>query len=372
MATTFVQTLAGRNADAQRIADTSITDLITHIEFYPGFVNTALYADNDSTNDTIPASFANRIIYRVPQVGDLPGNHPPRLHVSKFSDNPIVNFVLRDGRFGGSNQYNAGTAIIWVNGTFGGNPQDTTPQITSNGEAYAVYSDSTQVGVSNPVYPIVKALNGGLSFLTELQIVSGTGLTYLVASGPIATQNDFGWSRKATDAEVSAGTAVNRYVTPDQLASRTSAFDLHDDISNKVTTITNSYRFLTSQEDAIGDPNAYIEGEDLRKEMRSDLTTLTDGANIAWNAEDKPLTTVTLAGNRTLNNPTNVKNGGLYILLVQQDNNNTARTLTYQDTYRFETVGGAPTLSTTAGAIDVLRFIYVGGKMRCVGVDLDI
>jgi hypothetical protein len=88
-----------------------------------------------------------------------------------------------------------------------------------------------------------------------------------------------------------------------------------------------------------------------------DLTTLTDGANISWDL-DNQVAQVTLAGNRTLDNPTNKKAGATYVLIVKQDATGT-RTLAYGSDYKF--VGGiTPVLSTGTNDIDILTFVSDG------------
>jgi hypothetical protein len=91
--------------------------------------------------------------------------------------------------------------------------------------------------------------------------------------------------------------------------------------------------------------------------------SLTDGANIAWNLDDKPSVKVTLAGNRTLDNPTNMKDGMTYMLKVVQDATG-SRTLTYGTAYDWTALGSTtPTLSTAANAEDLLVFYSDGIKM---------
>lgn len=90
-------------------------------------------------------------------------------------------------------------------------------------------------------------------------------------------------------------------------------------------------------------------------------TTLTDGANISWNLNTNQVTSVTLGGNRTLDNPTNMKDGGTYILTVKQDATG-SRTLAYGTAYKWPG-GTAPTLSTAANAVDILTFVSDGTNM---------
>lgn len=84
--------------------------------------------------------------------------------------------------------------------------------------------------------------------------------------------------------------------------------------------------------------------------------TLSDAANIDWNAGVVQNAKVTLGGNRTLNAPTGMVAGQDYHLRVIQDGTG-SRTLTWNAAFKF---GSTPTLQTTAGASDVFVF-YTDG-----------
>jgi hypothetical protein len=90
--------------------------------------------------------------------------------------------------------------------------------------------------------------------------------------------------------------------------------------------------------------------------------TLTYGSTVTWDLATQQTTELTLAGNASLSNPTNMVNGGTYILSVTQDGTG-SRTLAYGTAYLWPG-GVAPTLSTTAGAVDVLTFVSNGTVMR--------
>lgn len=85
------------------------------------------------------------------------------------------------------------------------------------------------------------------------------------------------------------------------------------------------------------------------------VIVLTDGALIATNLALGKVFSVTLAGNRTLSNPTNPIDGQEYIWQVTQGSGGN-HTLAYGN--KFIWPGGAPTASTAAAAIDVIRAIY--------------
>ena len=88
--------------------------------------------------------------------------------------------------------------------------------------------------------------------------------------------------------------------------------------------------------------------------------TLTDGVTISWDVSTGAVATVTLAGNRTVAAPTNLK-VGTYILHVIQDATG-SRTLTWNAVFKWP-AATAPTLTTTANARDVFSFICDGTNL---------
>jgi len=99
--------------------------------------------------------------------------------------------------------------------------------------------------------------------------------------------------------------------------------------------------------------------------------TLTDASTISWNAQTQQVCKVTLAGNRTLDAPSNPINGQFISLLVIQDGTG-SRTLTFNAVYEF-TEDTAPTLTTTANKGDLFVFRYSGSsKWLEVGRNLNL
>jgi len=91
------------------------------------------------------------------------------------------------------------------------------------------------------------------------------------------------------------------------------------------------------------------------KAQRGTPVALTDGATIAVDMSLGNNFSVTLAGNRTLGDPSNVTAGQSGVIVVTQDGTG-SRTLAYAGTkYKFAG-GSAVTLTTTAAAVDVLAY----------------
>ena len=95
------------------------------------------------------------------------------------------------------------------------------------------------------------------------------------------------------------------------------------------------------------------------------LTTLTDGATITPNFALNNSFTVTLGGNRTLANPTNLVAGQSGVFIINQDGTG-GRTLAYGNAWDFSGAT-APTLTTTANAQDMIAYFVVSSsRINCV------
>lgn len=95
----------------------------------------------------------------------------------------------------------------------------------------------------------------------------------------------------------------------------------------------------------------------------SALNTLTDDVDIDTDCADGNVHEVTLTDNRTLGAPTNLKAGATYLWIITQDGTG-SRTLAYNAVFKFPG-GTAPTLTTTAGAVDILSGVSDGTNVYC-------
>ena len=99
--------------------------------------------------------------------------------------------------------------------------------------------------------------------------------------------------------------------------------------------------------------------------QRGEVTTLTDAANISVDFAASNNFVVTLADNRTLDNPTNIVAGQSGSIFIVQDGTG-SRTLAYGSYYDFAG-GTAPTLSTAASAVDRIDYIVRSAtSIHCV------
>lgn len=88
--------------------------------------------------------------------------------------------------------------------------------------------------------------------------------------------------------------------------------------------------------------------------QRGTITALTDGATITPDFAVTNNYSVTLGGNRTLANPTNITAGQSGCIFITQDGTG-SRTLAFGSFWDFP-AGTAPTLTTTANAVDLLVY----------------
>jgi len=100
------------------------------------------------------------------------------------------------------------------------------------------------------------------------------------------------------------------------------------------------------------------------------VVALSDGANIATDAALGDLFTVTLGGNRTMDNPTNPVSGKRITYRITQDGTG-SRTITWGSAFRGSTDVPLPTLTTTLNKIDYVAFQYnaADSKWDCMAVN---
>ena len=119
--------------------------------------------------------------------------------------------------------------------------------------------------------------------------------------------------------------------------------------------------------------NGTLSGENVTNSLNlqvngqgfSPTLTLTDAATINWDTDSGQVAKVTLAGNRTVAEPTNLEDGAFYSIQVTQDGTG-SRTLSFNAVYEFKD-DTAPTLTSTANKGDLFVFRYNGSKFLEVG-----
>jgi hypothetical protein len=102
--------------------------------------------------------------------------------------------------------------------------------------------------------------------------------------------------------------------------------------------------------------------------QRGSITALTDAATITPDFNAANNYSLTIGGNRTLANPTNITAGQSGAIVITQDSTG-GRTLAYGSYWKFPG-GTVPTLTTTASAVDVLVY-YVESTTRITATMLN-
>lgn len=122
--------------------------------------------------------------------------------------------------------------------------------------------------------------------------------------------------------------------------------------------------FYVNKNNASASRAVFIDSNSILNFITSSVPTvaLTDGANIAVDANLSDWFSVTLAGNRTLSNPTNAADGRKFSVRIRQDATG-SRTLAYGANYRFPG-GVTPVLTITAAKTDILTFRYHSGDSK--------
>jgi hypothetical protein len=165
--------------------------------------------------------------------------------------------------------------------------------------------------------------------------VTGSGLT--MATGKVLGR---------TTASAGAIEELDATATGRSLLSAASVAAAQQAIDVEVGVDVQAYDADTAKKDTA---NTYTAAQ------RGSITALTDSANIATDMALNNFFSVTLAGNRTLDNPSNIVAGQSGCIFITQDGTG-SRTLAYGSYWDFAG-GSAPTLSTAASSVDRLDYI---------------
>jgi len=100
------------------------------------------------------------------------------------------------------------------------------------------------------------------------------------------------------------------------------------------------------------------------------ITALTDAATITPDLNASNNFSVSLGGNRTLANPSNITAGQSGSIFVTQDGTG-SRTLAYGSYFKFA-AGTAPTLSTAASSVDRIDYVVASATKIHAVASLDV
>ena len=195
---------------------------------------------------------------------------------------------------------------------------------------------------------------GAVSVLTKTNLDAITSINTVVGNVSSTLATSIGNSNTAI-AAVSVLTSVNlARIVATSAALATSIGTRLPLAGGALTGILSATDVICS---GVGVDVVALLGKDVRiaKAAVADIVSLTDGANISVDFNAGQNFAVQLAGNRTIDNPTNCVPGQTGSIFVIQDGTG-SRTLSYGTNYKFPG-GTAPTLSTGASACDRIDYI---------------
>lgn len=195
----------------------------------------------------------------------------------------------------------------------------------------------------------VQAYDAGLASISGLSTVANQ-MIYSTASDTYAVTNLSNFARTILD-DTTAGDM--RTTLGLAIGSDVQAYDATILVDADIGSTVQAYDADTAKTDVV---------QSYTKQQNFGTTTLTDAASIAWDLDDNQVAKVTLGGNRTMAAPTNMVDGGTYVLRVIQDGTG-SRTLAYNAVFKWPDGGTAPVLSTAASSVDILTFISDGTNM---------
>jgi len=165
------------------------------------------------------------------------------------------------------------------------------------------------------------------------------------------------------------GTINANSITNDKIFSRTIEGDkialdtiTYDNIKNNTITNDKLANGTISTDKIDQDKIAALDvPQSFKSQHIFQAKNLEDDVNISWDLDVAQVAYVTLRANRTLSNPLNQRDGGIYVLIVKQDDVG-GRSLFYGTDYIFPDNIQAQ-LNGVANRLDIFSFVSLGGKM---------
>lgn len=173
-------------------------------------------------------------------------------------------------------------------------------------------------------------------------------------NGDPVTAGDWYFNTTSNETRIYNGSAWQ--VTAISTAGLLTSANNLSDVANAGTSRTNLGLAIGTNVQAFDADNAVTDAaQTFTSGQRGEITALSDGATITPDMNDSNNFSVTLGGNRTLANPSNIAVGQCGSIFIAQDGSG-SRTLAFGSYYDFVN-GTAPTLTTTASAVDRIDYI---------------
>ena len=329
---------------------------------------TTANAANAKADSAITAISTSAVFTPVANVAAIPASPTGGQAIQVTDSTGIESFTPLSGLPGGfvgdsglsaRIQYSA-TSSSWVwFGYFAATP-DTRYLRLSGGTLTGPLRGSSATTAATPNYSFDGDHDTGLARLgaNELALVTGGTARLTFDSG--------GNSAFTGPVTIPAGSTVTGYL---DTATASSTYQTQAGMSSYLTTASASSTYQTQAAmsgylatSAIGTTVQSYDADTAKTDVAQTFTaaqrgayvTLTDAATIATDLSLGNQFQVTLGGNRTLGAPTNVVAGQSGVIRVVQDGSG-GRTLAYNSVFKFPG-GTAPTLTTTANAVDLLAY----------------
>ena len=281
-----------------------------------GFGNRTTYIDNTTPIITFGTSTSVNTRPSIAMFGD-PGeaNQASNLVIGGDAGRAGTSYTYQDG-------IGSGCLIFADNSTYSKAPTATIPN------AVSLYIGDRSIDGTNGVVGgkglIIKGENSGRTFISDRV---GINVSH----------------NSAKDSQINEGVEAGLHIYGEGNTNATSALRAENSDGDVLLEVKN-------------DGNVEFGGQ-----VYAPYNTLTDGATITPDFNDSNNMIVTLAGNRAMANPSNLKDGASYTVIVKQDATG-SRTLSFGTAFKWAG-GTAPTLSTGANAVDILTFISDGTNL---------
>jgi hypothetical protein len=255
--------------------------------------------------------------------------------------------------------------------------------VLTNADVASIAADATQTGLDRTATNADVVLTNADVVLTHADVVLAeadkvqTGLDKAATNADVVLTNAdasaTALDKAATNADVvltaadvvlaeadKVQTGLDRIATAaDKVATNADVVLTNADVASISTTV--ALAASATQPDEV---NTFTAGQ------RGEVTALTDAASIATNLALSNNYSVTLAGNRTLANPTNITAGQSGSIFITQDGTG-SRTLAYGGYFKF-VAGTAPVLSTAAASVDRIDYVVASATQIHAVVSLDV
>ena len=256
-------------------------------------------------------------------------------------------------------------AITSINAVIDGFDYATSAELadTSAALATSIGNSNTNITTNANAITSINTVVGNVSALTSVNAAAITSINVIIGDG----------TGFATDAELASVSSRVTSVSDFAVAlSATLATSIANHLPLAGGTLTGTVSGTDFYVSAVAIGVDTLLGKQLHigTAAVADIVSLTDGASIAVDFNSGQNFAVQLAGNRTLESPTNCVAGQTGSILIIQDGTG-GRTLSYGANWKFP-AGTAPTLSTAISAVDRVDYIvYTSTAVQAIAT-LDV